>query len=202
MTETLQAIAARYRVTLTPPYPIALQASRKDLPSLCLALGHTTGAEVGVWKGEYSRAFCEAIPGLQWTCVDPWAPYAEYRDNKNQQDLIDHAFGKATAALRPYAVRFLRMYSEDAAPLVPDQSLDVVYLDGNHEAAFVRQDLALWTPKVRSGGLVAGHDYRVNKHKPHIQVKDAVDRYTAEHGIAPWFIFAGDRTPSFLWVSV
>src|SRR3990167_6983093 len=170
MTETLQAIAARYRVTLTPPYPIALQASRKDLPSLCLALGHTTGAEVGVWKGEYSRAFCEAIPGLQWTCVDPWAPYAAYRDNKNQQEAIDHAYAMAQKVLKPYNVRFLRMFSEDAVSFVPDGSLDVVFIDGNHETAYIRQDLDLWTPKVRSGGVIAGHDYRVNRTKPHIQV--------------------------------
>lgn len=198
---TIQRILNRYRVTADPPYPVKLKASRNDLPHLCQALGFTTGAEVGVWKGEYSRKFCEAMPGVRWTCVDPWAPYAAYRDNKNQQTLIDKAYHQAQSNLTGYGVSVLRMSSEAAAPLVPDQSLDVVYLDGNHEDAYIRQDLDLWLPKVRPGGIIAGHDYRVHPSKPFIQVKDAVDMYTAGRGIAPWFIFAGDLTPSFFWVA-
>lgn len=198
---TLHAIAHRYRVKLDGRLPIHLNASRNDLPNLCRELGMTKGAEVGVWKGSYSKTFCQALPNVEWTCVDPWAPYAAYRDNKNEQEKIDHAYGKAKAALQGYAVRFLRMYSEEAAPLVPDRYLDVVYLDGNHEAAYVRQDLEAWTPKVRAGGLVSGHDYRIKPDKPFIQVKKTVDRYVKEKAITPWFIFTGDRTPSFLWVA-
>ncbi len=197
---TLMHILKRYTVSAVPPYPVKLKASRKDLPHLCRDLGFHQGAEVGVWKGEYSRAFCEAMPKVAWTCVDPWKPYAAYRDNKNQQDLIDQAYAKAIQTLRPYRVQFLRMTSAEAAPLVPDVSLDVVYLDGNHEDAYIREDLDLWIPKVRPGGLIAGHDYRIHPDKPFIQVKDAVDMYTAERGVSPWFIFAGDKTPSFLWV--
>lgn len=200
MNTTLQAIVDRYRVKLDGRLPIELNASRNDLPNLCRELGMTKGAEVGVWKGSYSRAFCEAITNVEWTCVDPWAPYAAYRDNKNEQEKIEHAFAKAKAVLQPYNVRFLRMHSEDAAPLVPDRYLDVAYLDGNHEAAYVRQDLEMWAQKVRPHGLLAGHDYRIRTDKPFIQVKKTVDRYVQEKAIAPWFIFTGDRTPSFLWV--
>lgn len=200
MTETLAAIQARYGVTDGQPSPIRLDMRRNDLPALCRSLGMTTGAEVGVWKGQYSLVFCEVVPGLQWTCVDPWAPYAAYRDNKNEQALIDAAYAQAVKTLKPYDVRFLRMSSADAAPLVPDGSLDVVYLDGNHEAAYITQDLDLWIPKVRPGGIIAGHDYRERPDKPFIQVKAAVDAYTLERGIGPWFITAQDRTPSFLWV--
>ena len=195
---TLETIADRYHVRLEPPYPISLKMGRAELPRLCRDLSFRSGAEVGVWKGEYSKLFCQA--GLRWTCVDPWAPYAEYRDNKNQQALIDLAYAEAMAKLRPYQPRVLRMISVEAAALVPDGSLDVVYLDGNHESAFILQDVLLWTPKVRAGGIICGHDYRVNSKKPYIQVKPAIDQYTAEQGIAPWFITAADRTPSFLWV--
>jgi hypothetical protein len=195
---TLQAIAKRYRVSLDAPSPIRLKASRTDLPALCRSLGFTAGAEIGVWKGQYSKLFCEA--GLAWTCVDPWQSYPAYDDNKNKPDEIHQAFLKATATLSPYGATFLRMPSVDAAKLVPDQSLDVVYIDGNHIAEFVRADVEAWLPKVKPGGLICGHDYRVNPKKPFIQVKQAIDRYTSEHAIALWFLFAGDRSPSFLWV--
>ena len=199
MSDTLQAISDRYRVSMRSPYPIQLNASRKDLPLLCASLGFTNGAEVGVWKGEYSRLFCEA--GLHWTCVDPWKEYPEYDDNKNNPIQINNAFLKATETLHPYRTTFLRMPSVDGAGFVPDRSLDVVYLDGNHTADFVRADVEAWAPKVRSGGLVAGHDYRINPRKPFIQVKQTIDRYTEDHQIAPWFIFAGDSSPSWMWVA-
>lgn len=40
-----------------------------------------------------------------------------------------------------------------------DGSLDCVYIDANHSYEAVMQDLRHWWPKVRSGGLVSGHDY-------------------------------------------
>lgn len=198
MNPVWQVISLRCHAKINAPYPVRLDISRKDLPRLCRGLGFASGAEIGVWKGEYSLAFCKA--GFSWTCVDPWRPYAEYRDNKNQQELIDMAYEEAMAKLGPYRPRILRMTSAEAAVLVPDRSLDVIYLDGNHESAFILQDLDLWIPKVRSGGLCVGHDYRLNPAKPHIEVKRAIDQYTASHGIEPWAITAADRTPSFLWV--
>ncbi len=49
--------------------------------------------------------------------------------------------------------------SVDVAASFDDASLDAVFIDGNHDHAAVGADLAAWTPKVRPGGLVAGHDY-------------------------------------------
>lgn len=195
---TEQAIAARYGVALDGSLPIPLPAPRADLPALCRALGMTSGAEVGVWKGSYSEAFCQA--GLRWRAVDPWAPYADYRESKNDATKIAAAFFEAQRRLVPYGCQLMKMTSAQAAALIPDRSLDVVYIDGNHEANFVLDDLYTWTRKVRPGGLLAGHDYRVVPQKPFIQVKAAVDQFVGDLGIAPWFVFAGERTPSFLWV--
>lgn len=196
---TLQAITSRFAVSQTDSGAMALSASRSDLPSFCRSLGMTTGAEVGVWKGAFSEAFCRA--GLSWIAVDPWAPYAAYREKKNDQTLIDAAYQEACKRLTPFDCRLFRMSSRDAAAQVPNGSLDVVYIDGNHEAEFVREDIDLWTPKVRSGGILAGHDYRVPpSSKPFIQVKAAVDAYVTSAGINPWFVLKGDATPSFMWV--
>jgi SAM-dependent methyltransferase len=196
---TLSTIAQRYGVTVNGTNPITLKAGRDDLPALCQALGFKTGAEVGVWKGAYSQKFCEA--GLDWTAIDLWAPYAAYREKKNNAQAIGQAYREAQERLGKYACTFLKMTSEDAADFVPDRSLDICYIDGNHEAPFVTADLERWSQKVRPGGILAGHDYRVPpKEKQFIQVKQAVDAYVAEHQIAPWFVLAGDFTPSFFWV--
>lgn len=198
---TLQAIQKRYGVSLDGPFPIHLKAGRSDLPALCRDLGVRRGAEVGVWKGAYSEEFCRVVDGVEWFAIDPWAPYADYREKKNDAELIGKAYNEARGRLSPYGCQLVQASSVDAAADVPDGSLDVVYVDGNHEAPFVRQDIETWTPKLRPGGLMAGHDYRVPpKAKPFIQVKAAVDQYVSDYAIAPWFIFAGDKTPSFLWV--
>ncbi len=42
---------------------------------------------------------------------------------------------------------------------MPDQSLDFVFLDASHTYEDVKNDICLWLPKVRYGGVLAGDDY-------------------------------------------
>ena len=51
------------------------------------------------------------------------------------------------------------MTSEQASNLFADNSLDFVYIDGNHKYEYVLQDLNLWYPKVKQGGYLMGDDY-------------------------------------------
>lgn len=186
--------------------PVALRrVGRRHLPQLAAELGFTRGAEVGVWKGAYSALFCEASPTMHMLCVDPWLSYPAWLDTKNslpreQADaLIAEAHELARARLTPLNCTIQRSFSVEAAATVLDGSLDFVYIDGNHRFDAVLEDLTAWTPKVRRGGFVAGHDYRAFTNKPTIEVIPAVQAFTRARQIAPWFVLAGDRTPSFLW---
>jgi hypothetical protein len=51
--------------------------------------------------------------------------------------------------------------SEEAAPKIPDGSLDFAYIDANHAYEYVKRDIELWWPKIRDGGMLAGHDYLI-----------------------------------------
>ncbi len=183
--------------------PFALHQRRVDLPDLCVRLGYRQGAEVGVWRGAFSALFLEA--GLGMTCVDPWVSYPAWQDTKNslapeeQAAFMATAHADAVARLEPLGGRLLRAFSLDAAREIPDRSLDFVYIDGNHTQEAVTADLEAWVPKVRRGGLVAGHDYRIFRNKPTIHVVEAVRAYVAAHDVRPWYVLAGDKTPSFLW---
>lgn len=55
-------------------------------------------------------------------------------------------------------VRPLRMLSADAALEFADGSVAFVFIDGAHDAASVRTDIAAWFPKLRPGCALAGHD--------------------------------------------
>lgn len=158
------------------------------------------GAEIGVWEGGFAEKICRANPRLQLICVDPWTPQKGYLEVKNDAARMDAAFASAQQRLKPYDCTFMRMTSLEAAALVPDGSLDFVYIDSNHMFDHVIADLAAWTPKVKRSGIVSGHDYLENTRKDFIQVKAAVDHFTRERGIDPWFILANDKSPSFYWV--
>ena len=56
-------------------------------------------------------------------------------------------------------VEVCRNYSTMCAPLIPNASLDFVYLDARHDYKGVTLDLEAYWPKVKDGGIFAGHDY-------------------------------------------
>lgn len=54
-----------------------------------------------------------------------------------------------------------RVWHDDVLNVIaaqPDESLDFAFVDDNHEHAHVERELAALIPKVRTGGLVCGHD--------------------------------------------
>ena len=50
-----------------------------------------------------------------------------------------------------------------ASSYLPDKTLDFVFIDGDHTFNNVMLDILLWTPKVRKGGIISGHDYYSHK---------------------------------------
>lgn len=206
------AVSARDRLMAWPrtdkraTAPISLQMTRASLPSLCREFGFTKGAEIGVWKGAYAAAFCTQNPAMHMLCVDPWLSYPAWLDTKNEMPaeqaarFMEQSYRIARETLDPLHCTIMREFSVDAAASVPDESLDLVYIDANHVFDAVLEDLTFWVPKVRPGGIVAGHDFRHFQNKPTIHVIEAVREYVKDHAIDPWFITAADRTPSFLWV--
>jgi hypothetical protein len=59
-------------------------------------------------------------------------------------------------------------------------SFDFIYIDANHSYEEVREDLRLWFPKVKLGGIIGGHDYGFSAFPG---VKQAVDEFCAKHRV-------------------
>lgn len=197
---TLQdAIEARFGPQ-TGKAPHRLSGSRwDDLPALLSAMGMRRGAEIGVEQGRYSERLCQQINGLSLLCVDAWAAYTGYREHVDQ-DKLDGFFAATHARLAPYGCDIRRGTSATVAAEVPDRSLDFVYIDANHRLEFVVADLAAWVPKVRRGGIIAGHDYRRDdKHHRLYHVREAVHAWVSAYQIPRWYLLTGDSSPSWLW---
>jgi len=122
------------------------------------------GAEVGVFRGNTSEALLSEFPDLRLWMVDPWAPFdGESRLDKSSQDDFDSSMEAAMlwtdfAKQRRYV---LRQASLNAASRFSDDTLDFVFIDGNHLYENVVADISAWWPKLRRGGLMTGHDYAV-----------------------------------------
>jgi len=75
-----------------------------------------------------------------------------------------------------------------------------VFIDADHSYDRALEDLRLWTPKVRAGGVVCGHDYHNSADPLRCRVRDAVDQWTKKQGISMWFVMAGREHKAFyLW---
>ena len=77
-----------------------------------------------------------------------------------------------------------RETSVEAAGRVKPASLDFVYLDARHSYEGVAEDLEVWFPLVRPGGLMAGHDYNDGVFVEGVHgVRSAVDEFFGARAI-------------------
>jgi hypothetical protein len=125
----------------------------------------TNGVEVGVYNGENASMLCRAVPTLtNLYCVDPYQTDIEgFNDFANNvQDVQDKRAELIQALITNGYIRghLVRHSSVHAAELLAKYApFDFVYIDANHAIEHVREDIAIWTPLVKVGGVVAGHDF-------------------------------------------
>jgi hypothetical protein len=216
---TLDYIKRKFKLRYKVSMPITLPFNRrKGFISLMNELGFKTGAEIGVLKGKYSERLLRGIDGLKLFCIDPWEVYDNYIEchNKEAQTLYDSFFEETKERLKGKNVEIIRKFSLDAVKDFKDNSLDFVFIDGNHSFRPVIDDIEEWEKKVRKGGIISGHDYwnSIEQDKLYklyepttpierlklCQVKDAIKAWTATNKISPWFITTGDKCNSWLYV--
>ena len=173
-----------------PLWPWA-EITRDNLAQLFAEAGYTRGAEIGVQKGIFSNTLLSCNPNLTLLCIDPWTPYS--RTSQEKQDMFLRCCKRRLAG---YKHEIMRMTSIEALSHVPDGSLDFVYIDGLHDFDNVIMDIIGWSKKVKSGGIVSGHDY-CNFYQGGVVC--AVDAYTRSHNIAEWYI-TREIQHSWFWV--
>ena len=176
----------------TPPYCGIAKTRRSDLIKIFKMAGFKHGAEIGVNRGKHSYAMCQIIPDLNLICVDPWQAYAK-RSNAAKQEAC---YQETKKKLAPYNVKFIKDFSLNAAVIIPDRSLDFVYIDANHTFDGCISDLIAWAPKVKIGGIISGHDYM---HHHTFGIIEAVNAYTRAHNINAWYLIKA-REPTYFWV--
>jgi GR25 family glycosyltransferase involved in LPS biosynthesis len=120
--------------------------------------------EVGTWKGRSACYMGVEIANsgkkIQFDCVDTWQPIATEKDIPEELYIeLYSTFLRNIAPVTDY-ITPVHAVSWEGAALYADESLDVVFIDAAHDYESVTKDLKAWYPKVKKGGVFAGHDYR------------------------------------------
>jgi len=147
-------------------------------------------AEIGVWKGDFSRRILQFCHPQQLHLVDPWQFAPQFPDRwyggalaRNQADM-DAIFESVEKRFHQnQVVSIHRACSTQAVDIFRDHYFDWIYIDGDHSFESVLSDLKLWNPKVKPNGVIALDDYnwRDESHQP--SVKLAIEAFLATNKV-------------------
>lgn len=116
--------------------------------------------EIGSWVGGSSVQLAEGIlkfkKNAELFCIDPWDNFCEEletaRNGRNVYELFrEH--------MRSYKHNQIKDRAENVVERFKDESIDFLFIDGDHSYEAVKRDIAMWLPKVKTGGIICGHDY-------------------------------------------
>lgn len=166
----------------TPPPRWAVPGEvryREEIPSLLKKFDMMV--EVGTFHGDHLKLLMERYKPVRALGVDH-RPFCCAKTCENV-DSVRHAqmFAK----------------SDEVAQYIAANSLDYVYIDGDHRYKSVMRDIVVWWPKVRPGGILAGHDFSgcMGHMVPIRDVQRAVRSTLHRWGVMVFDVPPDDRTP-------
>jgi predicted O-methyltransferase YrrM len=183
------------------------------LESFMAQQGYKTFVEVGCKEGRTTGHILKTIPDARVIAIDPWMAQEKSKDPTKETYAdwdfadIEKQFWENVGENKDRCT-MERMTSEQAsdewakrAPAgwsfvegttygetKPNQA-DLIFIDALHDYEHVKQDIGLWWPKVRVGGILAGHDF--NHRWPGCE-RAVAESFNLMHvGVAPdsvWFV--------------
>jgi hypothetical protein len=158
--------------------------TREEMLLACVPKGGVY-AEIGVFEGEFSAFLLNSLEPSQLYLMDLFQGHCGSGNqdgnffkmldlNKSYQDLNKKYAGDGRVTIQ-------RGNSRDLLSDLDDNSLDMIYIDGDHGYQGCKSDLELAYKKCKSGGWICGHDYEMNMVKAQTAyvfgVQRAVDEF-------------------------
>lgn len=117
--------------------------------------------EIGVWKGGSTAYMGVEIfnseKNIDYDAIDTFEGSLEHGD------VSEWLFKEATQNLKPLIdlgiVNLIKDTSLNAVNKYENESIDFCFIDGSHEYEDVKADIIAYLPKIKKGGIIAGHDY-------------------------------------------
>ena len=155
------------------------------------------GAEIGVYKGDFSRELLAHVKPAKLHLIDGW--WLVEGDSYEQPWYAAEGEADTRAAYREverlanaYPNCFVHVGDDlEILPTFPDGYFDWVYLDSSHEFEHTVKKLELLRAKVKPGGIIAGHDWWPDPAHEHHGVYRAVTEFCGRYGLEveaadPW----------------
>ena len=119
--------------------------------------------EVGTWKGMSVAYMAVEIinsgKNIKFDCVDTW----DFVPSQTEipEDQFENLYETFLNNIEPvkHQIKPVKALSWDGANYYTDESLDFIFIDAAHDYESVKKDINAWFPKLKIGGIIAGHDY-------------------------------------------
>ncbi len=119
-------------------------------------------AEVGSWKGMSTSVLAKTVKPFNGKvfAIDHWQGSEGVPEHKQAETNDMFAtFRHNMEALGVLDIIYpMVMDSKNASLILNDNCLDLIFIDADHRYSEVRTDIMMWLPKLRKGGIIAGHD--------------------------------------------
>ena len=117
--------------------------------------------EIGAYTGESTQIFASTGIFSEINVIEPFK-FNESFNNTNIENIqkwikVEEEFKNNTRFFNN--VKLFKDYSHNISNIFADKSVDLVYIDGDHSYEAVSKDIELYLPKIKQGGIMAGHDY-------------------------------------------
>jgi predicted O-methyltransferase YrrM len=147
------------------------------LVDLIKSYNNPVGLEIGTRDGATSHWILQEVPDAYLYSIDP---FLDYMDWCGPVTGSNDEYLKMMKYMREYMTRYThyRCTSDDGLRFFEDNSLDFIFIDGLHTYEQVLIDCKNYWPKIKSGGIFAGHDYSAIA-----DVRRAVDEFNIVSGL-------------------
>jgi SAM-dependent methyltransferase len=131
---------------------------------------YTNVAEIGIGYGTHAKYILKTTNVKTLHLIDPMTYYENdgFASDvmKQEADISGNNFNEMYALIQEelspwsHRTKFYRVPSLGVTnEMIADESLDCIFLDGDHSYGAVYSDLQFWWKKLRSGGQLLGDDW-------------------------------------------
>lgn len=134
-------------------------SGRGLIPYLQKLGDHLVGAEIGVCLGVTTELIMKNVSIHNLFAVDNYPTYIDWNGlpitTERQERIKAHAKNRLSSLTN---VQFVYMNSIEFADSIKDECLDFIFIDADHSYEGALRDFEQFWPKVKKGGIFAGHD--------------------------------------------
>ena len=120
-------------------------------------------SEIGVYKGDFAAKLLTKCRSIEnYYMIDPWKNLSDWNKPANHDNEIFESFYKEALNKTEFAKEkrvILRGKTTEVINQVKNESIDFVYIDGDHTLKGISIDLINIWDKIKPGGFIAGDDF-------------------------------------------